>query len=62
MRKAEGGSERDKCREAVSGEKFVGSVPRVKVFVDESFKTPSIGFVTGEEEDFEIAAIRAGVT
>ncbi|CAL8461712.1 g1243 [Coccomyxa elongata] len=60
--KAEGGSEREERRDAVSGEEFVGSVPGVKVFVDESFEAPSIGFVTSEEEYFEIAAIRAGVT
>ena len=60
--KAEGRSEREKGREAGSGEEFVKSIPGVKVVVDESFETPSIGFVTGEEENFEIASVRGGVT
>lgn len=30
--------------------------------MNESFETPGIGLVTGEEDDFEIAAIRACVS
>ena len=32
------------------------------VFVNEGFEGPSMGFVTGKEDDFVIATIRAGVS
>ncbi len=59
--KAEGGSDGEECGEASGREEFVGSVPLVKVFVDERFERPGIGFATSEDDELEIGAVRGGV-